>query len=417
MILFSLRGRLSRSTFWLFQFLFLAIVWAGYLVDLALWGQAYLVSAALLLAAIWPVIATAVKRCHDRGLSGRRCLIYLVPVAGQLWWLVTVGVRAGAVSPAEFWRKAWDRLGPLMALSIVYGLFASMAHQMISLAAVESMVIQTVIVGTAAVGMTMVIISGGIDLSAGSMIAFSSVVGAYALVKLGVPAFPAVCLAVMAGAFCGLCNGLIITLAGVVPFIVTLGMLLVVRGSAKGLAESAPINIDNEWITSFVRTLAPGERWKLLPPGGWMMILLAATFWAMMRYTRLGRHTYAIGSNEQTARLCGVNLWWTKLRIYMLSGACAGLSGVMLLSRQRQGDPTGAFGYELDVIAAVVIGGGSLAGGEGSIFGSLVGALIMTVIRTGCNLRGLPPWITQVVTGAIIVIAVALDRLRHRRAT
>ncbi|MCD6304217.1 MAG: ABC transporter permease, partial [Planctomycetes bacterium] len=165
-----------------------------------------------------------------------------------------------------------------------------------------------------------------------------------------------------------------------------------------------------------VAMLAPGQRWQLLPPGGWVMILLAVAFWALLRYTRLGRHTYAIGSNEQTARLCGVAVERVKLWVYGLSGACAGLSGVMLLSRQRQGDPTGAMGYELDVIAAVVIGGGSLAGGEGSIFGSIVGALIMTVIRTGCNLQGLQPWITQVVTGAIIVVAVALDRLRHRRA-
>ena len=125
---------------------------------------------------------------------------------------------------------------------------------------------------------------------------------------------------------------------------------------------------------------------------------------------------YAIGSNEKTARLCGVAVERVKLWAYGLSGLCAGLSGVMLLSRQRQGDPTGAMGSELDVIAAVVIGGGSLSGGEGSIFGSIVGALIMTVIRAGCNQWGLDVWVTQVVTGAIIVIAVALDRLRHRRS-
>jgi ribose/xylose/arabinose/galactoside ABC-type transport system permease subunit len=298
--------------------------------------------------------------------------------------------------------------------------------------------------------MTMIIIAGGIDLSVGSIIAFCSVVGAYLLTKVGgggyswhamraawgqVAADPscgpawgqvlklactsplaAVCAAVLAGALCGLLTAVIITKAKVVPFIVTLGTMLIVRGAAKGLAGSAPVNIDNDWINSFVLSLAPQDRWKLLPAGGWMMILLAVLFWALLRYTRLGRHTYAIGSNEQTARLCGVAVERVKLWIYSLSGACAGLSGVMLLSRQRQGDPTGAMGYELDVIAAVVIGGGSLSGGEGSIFGTIIGALIMTVIRTGCNLQGLQPWVTQVVTGAIIVIAVALDRLRHRRA-
>jgi len=315
------------------------------------------------------------------------------------------------------WRRWVNRLGPLLALLVVYAFFAAQAPRMISLVALETITIQTVIVGTAAVGMTLVIISGGIDLSVGSMIAFSSVCGAYLLVKLHVPPVIGVCGAVLAGALCGLVNGLIITRAKVVPFIVTLGMLLVVRGAAKGLAESAPINIDDAWIKSFLRSLAPDERWKLLPPGGWMMILLAVGFWAVLRYTRLGRHTYAIGSNEPTARLCGVAVERLKLWIYALSGACAGISGVMLLSRQHQGDPTGAMGYELDVIASVVIGGGSLSGGEGSIFGSIVGALIMTVIRTGCNLLGLQPWVTQVVTGAIIVVAVALDNLRHRRTT
>jgi len=316
------------------------------------------------------------------------------------------------------WLYWINLLGPVLALIAVYLFFAALTDwKMLRLAAVESIIIQTVIVGTAAVGMTVVIISGGIDLSAGSMIAFSSVAGAYALVKLGFPPILAVAAAVCAGSMCGLLNGVIITRVKLVPFIVTLGMLLVVRGAAKGLAESAPININNEWIAGFVKTLAPGERWKLLPPGGWIMILLAVGFWALLRYTRFGRHVFAIGSNEQTARLCGVGVEQVKIFVYGLCGACAGLSGVMLLSRQNQGDPTGAMGYELDVIAAVVIGGGSLAGGEGSIVGSIVGALIMTVIRTGCNLLGLQPWITQVVTGGIIVLAVALDRLRHRRAT
>jgi len=316
------------------------------------------------------------------------------------------------------WLRWLNLLGPILVLLAVYLFFAALTDwTMIRFAAIESIIIQTVIVGTAAVGMTVVIISGGIDLSVGSMIAISSVVGAFMLEIVGVPPLLAVLLAVCGGAACGLVNGTIITRIKMVPFIVTLGMLLVVRGAAKGLARSAPINIDNEWIASFARTLVPEERWKLLPPGGWVMILLAVGFWALLRYSRFGRHVFAIGSNEQTARLCGVAVERVKTLVYALSGACAGLSGVMLLSRQRQGDPTGAMGYELDVIAAVVIGGGSLSGGEGSIVGSIVGALIMTVIRTGCNLQGLQPWITQVVTGAIIVVAVAFDRLRHRRTT
>jgi ribose/xylose/arabinose/galactoside ABC-type transport system permease subunit len=232
-----------------------------------------------------------------------------------------------------------------------------------------------------------------------------------------VPAVLALAGGVLAGAAWGAVNSIIVTRAKVVPFIVTLGTLLVVRGLAKGLAGSKPIDIAyGTWVTGILKSLGAGERWMLLPAGGWTMLLLAAAFWAMIRYTRLGRHAVAVGSNEQTARLCGVPVDRVKLWVYALSGACAGLSGVMLLSRQAQGDPTGAQGYELDIIAAVVIGGGSLSGGAGSVFGTIVGAIIMSVIRKGCSSQGLQPWVTQVVTGAIIVAAVSLDRLRHRKA-
>jgi ribose/xylose/arabinose/galactoside ABC-type transport system permease subunit len=136
----------------------------------------------------------------------------------------------------------------------------------------------------------------------------------------------------------------------------------------------------------------------------------------MLRYTRLGRHIFAVGSNEQTARLCGVAVERVKVMIYLMCGAFAGLAGLMQFSRLTVGDPTVAVGLELDVIAAVVIGGGSLSGGEGSILGTLVGALIMTVIASGCTQMGLPNWVQQIITGGIIIAAVALDRLRHRRA-
>jgi ribose/xylose/arabinose/galactoside ABC-type transport system permease subunit len=136
----------------------------------------------------------------------------------------------------------------------------------------------------------------------------------------------------------------------------------------------------------------------------------------MLRSTRLGRHIYAIGSNEQTARLCGVRVNRVKVLVYSMSAGFAGVAGVMQFSRLTVGDPTVAVGLELDVIAAVVIGGGSLSGGEGSVLGTLVGALIMTVIRSGCSQMGLPNWVQEIVTGGIIVLAVALDRWRHRRA-
>jgi ribose transport system permease protein len=154
----------------------------------------------------------------------------------------------------------------------------------------------------------------------------------------------------------------------------------------------------------------------LFRSGVWVMILLAAGTAAVLRYTRLGRHAFAIGSNELTARLCGVPVERVKVFVYALGAAFAGLAGVMQFSRLTVGDPTVAVGLELDVIAAVVIGGGSLSGGEGSVLGTVIGALIMIVIRSGCSHMGLPNWVQEIVTGLIIVAAVALDRLRQRRA-
>jgi len=153
----------------------------------------------------------------------------------------------------------------------------------------------------------------------------------------------------------------------------------------------------------------------LVPPGVWLLLLLAVFVAFLLRYTRFGRHVRAVGSNELTARLCGVPVERIKLLVYTLGAGFAGMAGLMQFSRLTVGDPTVAVGAELDVIAAVVIGGGSLSGGEGSVLGSLVGALIMTVIRSGCSQMGLPNWVQEMVTGAIIVLAVTLDRLRHRR--
>ncbi|MCE5327795.1 MAG: ABC transporter permease [Planctomycetaceae bacterium] len=149
--------------------------------------------------------------------------------------------------------------------------------------------------------------------------------------------------------------------------------------------------------------------------GAWLMLVMALMAGGVLRYTRFGRHVFAVGSNEATARLCGVNVTRVKIKVYMVVGAAAGLAGLMMLSYTTVGDPTAGAGYELDVIAAVVIGGGSLSGGEGSILGTLVGALIVKVISVGADQCGWPKYIKEIVTGAIIVVAVALDRLRHRR--
>jgi len=321
----------------------------------------------------------------------------------------------GKSSVGAFWGRWLNRFGPLLGLVAVYLLFAVLGpDSFTTVRNFETIARQTAIVGIAALGMTMVIIAGGIDLSVGSIIALATVVIA-ALLQAGADPLFAALGGVAAGAACGLLNGLLITRLRVVPFIVTLGTLLVVRGVAKGLAKEQKIDAPLTWLNNLLAALGPGQRWMLVPAGVWTLIILALLVSGMLRYTVLGRHIFAIGSNEQTARLCGVAVERVKVLVYTISAGLAGLAGLMQFSRLTVGDPTVAVGAELDVIAAVVIGGGSLSGGEGSILGTIVGALIMTTIRSGCSQMGLANWVQEIVTGSIIVIAVALDRLRHQK--
>jgi len=271
---------------------------------------------------------------------------------------------------------------------------------------------QTAIVAVAALGMTVVIASAGIDLSVGSVVSLSTVVIAL-LLRSGLPPFAAVMAAVASGVLCGLIVGLLVTRLRLLPFIVTLGMMLVVRGTAKGLAAEQRVEAPITWINDLLRSPSGTQNWLLLPVGVWIIIALSLMTAAMLEYTRFGRHVFAIGSNERTARLCGVPIDACKVAVYSIGAGFAGLAGVMQFSKLSVGDPTVASGLELDVIAAVIIGGGSLLGGRGSIFGTLVGATIMAVIQLGSSQRGLPNWVQQIVTGIIIVLAVALDHWRQ----
>jgi ribose/xylose/arabinose/galactoside ABC-type transport system permease subunit len=276
----------------------------------------------------------------------------------------------------------------------------------------ELMARQTAIVGVAALGMTLVIVSGGIDLSVGSVIALSTVVTALVLRDGYLPLLAALG-AVAAGAACGAVNGILITTLRVVPFIVTLGTMLLVRGAAKGLADERRLEAPLSWLNSLLRSVRGGTG-VLVPSGIWLLVALAIVVAVALQYTRFGRHLFAIGSNERTARLCGVRVERRKIAVYTIAGALAGLAGVLEFSRLSVGDPTVAVGAELAVIAAVIIGGGSLAGGKGTVLGTLAGAGIMTVIQIGSSQYGLPNWVQEIVTGTIIVFAVALDHLRSR---
>ncbi|MDB6129559.1 MAG: rbsC 3 [Verrucomicrobiales bacterium] len=316
-------------------------------------------------------------------------------------------------------RKWWSywlaNIGPLAGLGVVILLFGLLRPRTFLTADnFQVMLLQTAVVATAALGMTLIIVSGGIDLSIGSNIALCTVVIAL-LLKNNVSPLLAATGGVATGAACGFLIGFLITKLRLTPFIVTLGTWGALRGAAKGFAGETMVSAPSTWLNDLLQTLGPGKRFMIFPPGVWLMIGLTFLVGAMLRYTRFGRHIFAIGSNEQTARLCGVPIGRTKLLIYTIGLAFAGIAGVMQFSYLTVGDPTTAAGLELAIIAAVVIGGGSLNGGEGSVFGTVVGALIMTVVANGCTKMNLSNWVQEIVTGLIIIAAVVLDRLRHKR--
>jgi ribose transport system permease protein len=311
-------------------------------------------------------------------------------------------------------RSLVERTGTFLGLVLVAAIFGALVGpQFFAPTNLELMARQMAIVSIAAVGMTIVIIAGGIDLSDGSMIALTTVVIAQ-LLRMHVSPLLAALAAIATAALCGLINGVLITQLRVVPFIVTLGTMLVIRGAAKGLAEERRIEAPATWLNDLLR-VTRGE--TLAPSGIWAVITLAALVAAMLRYTRFGRHVFAIGSNERMARLCGVAITRTKVIVYALSAAFVGFAGLLQFSKLSVGDPTVSVGLELDVIAAVIIGGGSLSGGRGTVAGTLIGAAIMTIIQVGCSQKGLANWVQQIVTGCIIVAAVALDRIRSAHGT
>lgn len=303
-------------------------------------------------------------------------------------------------------------LGPLMGLLGVCALFAVLEPDtFLSVYNFQTIAAQTVMVGFGAIGMTFVIVSGGIDLSMGSVIALVSVVTALAL-QSGVPPIPAALSGIATGALVGFVNGTLVTRLRIVPFIVTLGTMGICRGLAKYLAGEQKIDAPAHWLAD-IMDKAPSPSWILMAPGTWLMFALALAMGFVLKRTVFGVHTYAIGSSEATARLCGIRVPRVKTAIYMLAGVFAGLAGVMQFARLTVGDPTTAVGKELDVIAAVVIGGASLSGGVGGIGGSLIGAFLMSVLANGCTLTGVPNYVQEILIGIIIILAVALDRLRQ----
>ncbi len=309
-------------------------------------------------------------------------------------------------------RRLLSALGPFLGLIVVVALFSSLRpDEFLSVLNLKDVARQTVIVGLCALGMTFVIASGGIDLSVGSAIALASVATALVLRSGGAPLVAAGA-GLAAGLGTGILNGSLVALLRIPPFIVTLGTMGIARGVAKSLASEQKVDAPAAGLDALMaRTPAAG--WMMVAPGVWILFGLALVAGFLLRRTVFGMNTLAIGSNEATARLCGVPIRTTKIAAYGLLGLLAGLAGVLHFARLTVGDPTGAQGKELDIVAAVVIGGAPLSGGVGSIAGALVGAFLMAFLANGCTLVGVPTFVQEIVIGAIIILAVALDRVRR----
>ncbi len=312
-------------------------------------------------------------------------------------------------------RTALRNLAPVLSLvAAVLFFYAIPPHPGLTLFDLRLVAVHAMIVGIAAMGMTFIIISGGIDLSVGSAIALVSVATAIVLERGGGPVF-ALSVALGVGAVCGLYNGLLITILRLPPFIATLGTLGFYRGVAKWMSGSIPITAPTQGLEAWVSPI-PTPPMLIFAPAVWLMLALGLFLVVVLRFSILGQHAYAIGSNEATARLCGVRVARTKVAIYVLAGLLTGLAGLMQFARLTQGDPTVAIGLELDIIAAVVIGGGSLSGGQGSILGTLTGAVLMAYLRNRSTVLGWPNFVEEMIVGHIIIVAVAVDRWRGGRA-
>lgn len=329
--------------------------------------------------------------------------------------------KTSTSSRDRFWH-ALRTLEPLLALLLVTIGFA-LADQVwgqgrfSELRNFRVVLVQAAPVAVAALGMTLIIISGGIDLSAGTASMLCATVLA-AMLSDDYSITAAVSGALLAGALCGLVNGLLIGLLSIPPFIVTLGTMTIFLGVAKQIAGGSTVFVDRQrmpaWLNDLSSTMPP-DWYGWMPRianGVWLAAGIAVLVAIVLRYSVFGRHLFAIGSNESTARLCGINILRVKLIVYVLGGLLIGIAGLYSFSLVKMANPVEGIGRELKFIAAVVIGGGSLNGGRGSVLGTLAGAAIMGVIASGCAQLEIQNSTQDIMIGVIIIAAVTLDQFR-----
>lgn len=267
---------------------------------------------------------------------------------------------------------------------------------------------QVAVIGIIGFGVTLIIITGGIDLSSGSLVALVGVVVA-GLLSTGYPLWLSIILSLIIGGLCGLSSGGLVALTGIPPFIATLGMMSVARAVALLYTQGRPISIMSE---SFL-FIGSGTIFGIPVP---IIIFIASGIFThlILKKTRFGKHVFAVGGNEQAATVCGINVKRVKLYVYTFAGIMTALAGIVLTSRISSGNPTSGMSYELDAIASAVIGGTSLSGGIGSIFGTFIGALIIGSLNNGLMLAGISPYWQQIAKGLAIIGAVVLDVYRSK---
>ncbi len=325
--------------------------------------------------------------------------------------------------------------GPVLGLLGVLGIFIVLISlkgelgNFLSIPNLQVLLKDATIPAVIALGMLLIIISGGIDLSVGSVAALVTVTTMYVYRLLyaqsGSMAFAsawAVPAGIAVGGVCGLTNGLIITQLRVTPFVASLGMLSIARGLAYWISERRTLDFPRqarpEWVNTLAQVYAEiavaGQRLPSLNPGFWSLMILAFGVAVLLHFTVLGRYCYAIGSNEATARLCGVAIGRTKIILYTLAGLLTGWAGILMFAQGGSGDPSAGVGLELEVIAAVVIGGASLTGGRGTVFGTLLGVLILAVLNNGVSLFNVPVEVRFILIGGIIIINTALSQWQRQ---
>jgi ribose transport system permease protein len=302
-----------------------------------------------------------------------------------------------------------EKNGIYIGFLLIFILFSFSSRYFFDLNNIKNIVVQSSIVAIIAIGMTMVILTGGIELSVGSVVALSSMVSAIIISKLGVPVGISVLIGILVGALAGLTNGFIISYGNVPAFITTLGMMGFARGLALFLTGGRPIAELPLSYEALASSTVLG-----IPVFIIYTVIAYGLAWVYLNLCKGGRYIYAIGGNRDSARLSGINVKFHETMAYVVCGLASGSGGVLLTARLNYATPTAGSGFEMDAIAAAVIGGTSLAGGQGNILGTLLGAILIGMLKNGLTLMNVSSYLQQMIIGVVIVLAVFFDRFKSK---